>query len=120
MKKIIPGVIILLCIYCASHAQSENGISSIKQLTDSIKAIVQQDHIPGLMLGITTKDSILFSGGFGYADINAKRPVNSQSLFRLGSISKMFVSLAILKLVQEGRLKLDDFRIPLSYSRLRK
>jgi len=108
MKKIIPGVIILLCIYCASHAQSENGISSIKQLTDSIKAIVQQDHIPGLMLGITTKDSILFSGGFGYADINAKRPVNSQSLFRLGSISKMFVSLAILKLVQEGRLKLDD------------
>ena len=66
MKKIIPGVIILLCIYCTALAQNENGINSIKQLTDSIQAIVRQDHIPGLMLGITTKDSILFSGGFGY------------------------------------------------------
>ena len=60
------------------------------------------------MVGITNKDSVLFSGGFGYADIKAKRSADGTTLFRLGSITKMFVSLSILKLIQEGKLSLND------------
>ena len=69
---------------------------------------MKQEHIAGLMLGITTKDSVIFSGGFGYADLDTKRAVDESTLFRMGSITKMFVSLAIMKLVNEGKLKLDD------------
>src|SRR5580700_11571654 len=80
----------------------------INSLTDSIASIVRQEHIVGLMLGITTKDSTLFSGGFGYADLEGWRKVDSQTLFRMGSITKLFVSLGILKLVSEGKLRLND------------
>src|SRR5258707_10364898 len=100
--------IVLLCIGCTCFAQQKKTVSTIHELTDSIRAIMQQLHTPGLMVGITTKDSILFSGGFGYADVDAKQPVTSLSLFRMGSISKMFVSLAILQLVHEGKLHLND------------
>lgn len=89
-------------------AQQKTRIDNIKALTDSIEAIVKSQHTPGLMVGITTKDSVLFSGGFGYADLSTRRAVNGETLFRMGSITKMFVSLAILKLIEERKLSLQD------------
>jgi len=106
MRKFFVVIPFLFIFYPCFSQHGE--IANIKQLTDSIQAIVKEQHIPGLMVGITTKDSVIFSGGFGYADVKAKRPVNSETLFRMGSITKMFVSLAILKLVEEGKLSLDD------------
>ena len=99
---------ILLFLSTVSFSQKGQSINSIKQLTDSIETIMKQENITGLMLGITTKDSVIFSGGFGYADLDTRRSVDQNTLFRLGSITKMFVSLSIMKLVNEGKLKLDD------------
>jgi len=107
MKNVIL-IIILFCFSTVSFSQKGEYITSIKQLTDSIEVIMNQEKITGLMLGITTRDSVLFSGGFGYADLDAKRRVDEKTLFRMGSITKMFVSLGIMKLVNEGKLKLDD------------
>jgi CubicO group peptidase (beta-lactamase class C family) len=81
---------------------------SIDELRSVIQNICQNQHIPGLMVGITTKDSILFSGGFGYADLDVLRKVTGRTRFRLASITKMFVSLGILKLAGEGKLQLTD------------
>jgi CubicO group peptidase (beta-lactamase class C family) len=80
----------------------------IDKLTDSIAKIVRQEHIVGLMLGVTTKDSVLFSGGFGCADLVNGRRVDAGTLFRMGSVTKLFVSLGIQKLVSEGKLNLAD------------
>ena len=101
-------ILILLLFSIVSFSQKGESINSIKQLTDSIEVIMKQEKITGLMLGITTKDSVLFTGGFGYSDLEAKRRVDEKTLFRMGSITKMFVSLGIMKLVNEGKLKLDD------------
>ena len=100
--------LVFLSFATVSFSQKSESINSIKQLTDSIEVIMKQEHITGLMLGITTKDSVLFSGGFGYADLDTRRDVDENTLFRMGSITKMFVSLGIMKLVNEGKLKLDD------------
>ncbi|KEQ28431.1 hypothetical protein N180_02015 [Pedobacter antarcticus 4BY] len=89
-------------------AQVPKAINSIKDLTDSIAILVRKNNIPGLMLGITTKDSVLYSGGFGYADIKIKRPVTNRTRFRLGSITKSFMAIAIQKLVEQGKLNLND------------
>lgn len=69
---------------------------------------MQRQHIPGMMLVLTTRDSVLYVGGLGYADVDQKIPVNDQHLFRMGSVTKMFTALGILNLVQAGKLKLDD------------
>jgi CubicO group peptidase (beta-lactamase class C family) len=100
--------LVLLSFATVLFSQKPESIYSIKQLTDSIEVIMEQEHIAGLMLGITTKDSVLFLGGFGYADLDTKRKVDENTLFRMGSITKMFVSLGIMKLVNEGKLKLYD------------
>ena len=105
-RSILAGL--LLCVSAFCFSQKTAPINSIDQLTDSISAIVSQEHIVGLMLGITTTDSVLFSGGFGFADLENKRKVNERTLFRMGSITKMFVSLGIMRLVNEGKLTLND------------
>ncbi|HVF81673.1 MAG TPA: serine hydrolase domain-containing protein [Flavisolibacter sp.] len=107
MKETI-STLILFCITTSSFSQQPEKIKQIQELTDSIEKIMKQEHITGLMLGITTKDSVLFSGGLGYADLNTKRRVDKSTLFRMGSITKMFVSLAVMKLVNEKKLKLND------------
>ncbi len=81
MKRIILLLTVFVC--SQAFAQVQKPVTTIKQLTDSIETIIQEQHIPGLMLGIVTKDSILFSGGFGYADLQTKRLVNGQTLFRM-------------------------------------
>lgn len=107
MRKMI--VLISFCFFFkAVSAQEANRFNSIQDLTDSIHTLMKQQHIAGLMLGICTRDSVLFSGGFGYADISSKRMVDSNTLFRMGSITKMFVSLGILQLAGEGKLNLND------------
>lgn len=74
-------------------AQQNNGINNIKALTDSIEAIVKNQHTPGLMVGITTKDSVLFSGGFGYADVAAKRKVNGETLGQTTPVGQTILSM---------------------------
>jgi len=106
MKKI--AICFFLALPVHLFAQANKPLTTLKQLTDSINTIVQQQHMIGLMLGITTRDSTLFSGGFGYADLQAKRKVNGQTLFRMGSVTKSFVAVAILQLAKEGALSLDE------------
>ncbi len=101
-------LMICLLVCFSSNSQTQPRPSSIAELTDSIQTIVRKRNIPGLMLGIVTKDSVLFSGGFGYADLKNKRAVNGKTLFRMGSITKSFVAIAILKLVEQGKLNLND------------
>jgi CubicO group peptidase (beta-lactamase class C family) len=106
MKKIIALIFILSTTTVS--AQKRKLPATMAQLIDSIDHLVREDHMTGLMLGITTRDSVLFSGGFGWADLQAKRPVTPQTLFRMGSVTKSFVAIGILRLVEEGRLNLND------------
>lgn len=69
---------------------------------------MRREHMPGLMLTIVAHDTVLFEGGLGLADVENKRPVTAHTLFRLGSITKMFVATGLLQLVAQGQLSLHD------------
>lgn len=69
---------------------------------------IQYDDIPGISIGIIHKGKVLYQKGFGYADIKNKKKINTESLFRVASMSKMFTAVALLQLQEQGKLKLDD------------
>jgi CubicO group peptidase (beta-lactamase class C family) len=106
MKKNLL-IVIACCSITAARASQPDSLITFRQLTDSIQSLMRQDHIVGLMLGMATKDRVLFAGGFGYADKEAQQPVTANTLFRMGSITKMFVSMGIMQLVNEGKLSLQ-------------
>ena len=69
--------------------------------------------IPGLSVAIGKGDSIIWTGTAGYSDLEGRVPVMSADRFGIGSITKTFVAVVILQLVEEGKLDLD--RVPADY-----
>jgi len=76
-------------------------------------------HIPGMAIAITTGDSIIFSRGYGFANIAKKTKVDGNTLFAIASNSKAFTATAIGQLAEEKKLKFSDKVIDhLSYYKL--
>src|SRR5882757_6596720 len=69
------------------------------------KDYAEQNHFPGLVYGIVVDGKLVHAGGIGYTDLANKTVANSQSDFRIASMSKSFTAMAILKLRDEGKLK---------------
>ena len=64
-------------------------------------------RVPGMVYGIVADGRLVHVRGIGVQDLETKRPVTSDTLFRIASMTKSFTALAILKLRDEGRLSLD-------------
>jgi CubicO group peptidase (beta-lactamase class C family) len=71
------------------------------------KRFQQNAHVPGLVYGIVRSGTLQHVGVMGLQDMDARRPVTADTLFRIASMSKAFTALAILKLRDEGKLTLD-------------
>ena len=98
----------MILFLCSKTLTAGDEIETLDQLLDSLKTIMEEEHIPGLMLSIVDKDSILFAGGLGYADLEKEVPVSGLHLFRLGSVTKTFAALSLIKMEKEGLIDLDE------------
>ena len=68
----------------------------------------EKRHFPGLVFGIVLDGKLVYSGGMGYTNVAKKIPATSKSVFRIASMTKSLTAMAILKLRDEGKLRLDD------------
>ncbi|MFB0562994.1 MAG: serine hydrolase [Candidatus Lokiarchaeia archaeon] len=80
---------------------------TIEELKSEIDSLLIKYKIPGAAIAIVTEDSIIYLDGLGYANIESKIPVNENTHFRVGSITKSFVALGILKLVEKGKINIQ-------------
>lgn len=64
--------------------------------------------IPGVSVGVVYDQQLVWSKGFGYANVEQKRPITGQTRFRIASNSKLFAAIAIMQLREAGKLRLDD------------
>ncbi len=71
-------------------------------------AFLKTNQVPGAALAVTKDSKLIYARGFGYADVESKRPVQPDSLFRIASISKPITAVAVLQQVEQGKFKLDD------------
>jgi CubicO group peptidase (beta-lactamase class C family) len=84
---------------------------------------LERDDIAGAVVAVVKDGKLLFAKGYGYADVATKKPVSPDStLFRPGSVSKLFTWTAVMQLMEQGKLNLDhdvndylDFKIPATY-----
>ena len=108
MRKVILIVAIILSLNALApiaHAYSDNKIRKIEQFVEEQREISQ---IPGISVVIVEKGKVIYQEGFGYADVEEKTPITSNTLFELASTTKAFTGLAILQLEKEGLLKRTD------------
>lgn len=81
---------------------------SIEELRQQLVKILEDTHTPGLSVAIVHRDGPEWVAGLGKANVAANQAATDPTLFRIGSVSKGFVALSILKLANEGRLSLQD------------
>lgn len=93
--------------YAADSTESGAPAKSVSDLQERIARILTERRVPGAGLAIVQRDGQVWTTGIGRADVATGRQATADTLFRIGSISKTFVALAALKLVEEGRLKLE-------------
>jgi CubicO group peptidase (beta-lactamase class C family) len=125
---VVSALLLLLVIGSAIPVQAETSLSldpvELGAFFDGlIAAQMAAEHIPGVTVAVVADGEIVFSKGYGYADLQKRVPVDAATtLFRPGSVSKLFTWTAVMQLVEQGKLDLDadvntylDFEIPATY-----
>lgn len=86
-----------------------NRVDVARFVDDFMSQKMPEFRVPGITFVMVNDGQILFSAGYGYADMDQKVPVDPAShIFNLASISKTFVATAVMQLAERGRLSLDD------------
>ena len=97
------GLIILS--FCFTNLNAQN---QLEYTIDSILKTYDTNHQPGLAISIINKNEVLYSKGFGIANLDYAIKNTDSTIFSLASVSKQFTAAAIWALIEEGKLSLDD------------
>src|SRR5262245_15475759 len=84
------------------------GVAQADNVDDYIKAEMQKQHIPGLSLAVMKGGEIILAKGYGLANVEHQVPVKPETIFQSGSVGKQFTATAVMMLVEEGKISLDD------------
>jgi CubicO group peptidase (beta-lactamase class C family) len=82
---------------------------ALEPIDRMMERVMKSLQLTGATVGVVKDERLVYTKGFGFADKENKVPVEPQSLFRIGSVSKLITATAILKLVDDGKISLDDY-----------
>lgn len=88
--------------------QVEAEPSNLEELKAAIAELVKEKQVPAVSIAMVDKNGPVWVGAVGQANIEQNIVADENTLFRIGSTSKMFVALSVLKLIEEGKLSLSD------------
>lgn len=113
MNKIIVVLCLSLLFACKNNNKQETKVDAqINTLTNSLTAALQKIHeqgfINGFSVAIVNDSAILYSKGFGQANIVAQKPYTKNTVQNIASISKTLIGISLLKAQELGKLNLDD------------
>ena len=106
--KIVVCSVMALGLLAASAQPAEAAPADSFAISDRIFEDYCLDaHIPGLVYGIVVDGRLVHVGTFGVQDLESRRPVTADTLFRIASMTKAFTALTALKLRDDGSVRLD-------------
>jgi CubicO group peptidase (beta-lactamase class C family) len=113
--KLVNGfsrlTLVLATCLAGGHVSAEEeqiAPSTLPELKAAVAAVIEEQQVPAVSIAMVDASGPVWVGAIGKANLETGVDADENTLFRIGSTSKMFVALSILKLVEEGRLSLDD------------
>ncbi len=100
--------LVSLALSLAVLAVAQTGASPADPVDQYVRAEMQRQHIPGLALLVARDGKMVEAQGFGLANVELQVPVKPETVFQSGSVGKQFTATAVMMLVEEGKIKLDD------------
>lgn len=104
ISRVLLTACLALCVLPAYPQQS----TITTAVDDYVKSEMQRQHIPGLSLLVAKAGKIISAEGFGLANVELQVPARPETVFQSGSVGKQFTATAVMMLVEEGKIGLDD------------
>jgi CubicO group peptidase (beta-lactamase class C family) len=115
MRRFIASLIVLVAVLLAvssvrgqtvaEHPRVKQTLNLLRVWLDAQRAYQQ---IPGVSAAVVYDQQLLWSAGFGYADLSRKTPATPSTIYSICSISKLFTGIGVMQLRDEGKLRIDD------------
>jgi len=106
-RSILASIIFnALALAVAAHAVPDEPLSAT--VDEFVNAELRAQHIPGVALAVVRDGKIVKAAGYGMANVELSVPTKPESIFQTGSVGKQFTATAVMMLVEEGKVGLDD------------
>jgi len=93
----------------ALHAQEQQTASSSAVKADAyVREEVAKRRIPGVSVAVIATGTVVFTKGYGFASVELSTPATSDTVYEIASLTKPFTAIAVMMLVEAGRIALDD------------
>jgi len=99
---VIAAIILLFVAPCIAQDGATNRVD------DFVQAEMRKQRIPGVSLAVIKNGQIILAKGYGYANVEHNVPVKAETIFQSGSIGKQFTATAVMMLVADGRINLEE------------
>src|SRR2546423_15651802 len=110
MNRKIAGIVFATTLAVAALTGSARAQNSpvIAALDASLRGAVERKDGPGVVALVTDRKGSVYQGAFGVADVSAGRLLAGDSIFRIASMTKPITSFALMQLLEQGKVGLDD------------
>ncbi len=105
LRATLP-LILLLSINCLAQNGAQNGAEA--RIEAYLRNEMKAQQIPGVSLAVIRNGEIVLARGYGYANIEHQAPVKPETIFQSGSMGKQFTATAVMLLMEDGKLSIDD------------
>src|SRR5262245_21533115 len=104
------GVAVAMSIALASAcgAAWAQNVAGSEAIDTSLRAAVERGDVPGVVALVTDRNGVIYQNAFGVTDVASKRQLTTDAMFRIASMTKAVTSTALMQLVEQGRIGLDD------------
>src|SRR5947209_17223316 len=94
--------LLVLLLPCSLWAQAP---AKYKEAIEALDTLIERERIdagiPGISVAIVDDQTMIWAKGFGHSDLAKTRPATPESVYRVGSVSKLFTDIAVMQLVEE-------------------
>src|SRR5690349_19909424 len=97
-----------VAVLLATSAAAQNRLAGGAEIDAYLTSVVRETRIPGIVALVVDADRVVYTGAFGKQNVGAGTPMAKDTIFRIASMTKPVTSVAVMMLVQEGDIGLDD------------
>lgn len=99
---------VALFFVAITYAQEQQDYTKLVETLDTkVPQFMAQKKVPGMAIAVVNNGHTIYQKGYGWANVGTHKEVTGQTGFNIGSVSKLFTAVAIMKLVEEGKVGLD-------------
>jgi CubicO group peptidase (beta-lactamase class C family) len=108
-SSLLPLALVLaVVVFATQRVDAQNRLPNSGAIDAYLASVIRETRIPGMVALVVDADRVVYTGAFGRQDVGNGVPMATDTIFRIASMTKPVTSVAVMMLVQEGDIGLDD------------